>query len=51
MMHTLGRVTSELQARELSTIWWRNIRVSVEERMERMMMMRKGKQRVERRSN
>ena len=48
-MNTLGRVTYELQAKALSTTWWKNIRVRVEGMRGRMMMMRKEKQRVERR--
>jgi hypothetical protein len=42
MINPLGRVTSEIQARELSTTWWQHIRVRDVGRMRRMRMIRKG---------
>ena len=47
MMNTMGRVTSELQARTVSTIWGRNIRVGVELIMQRIMIIRKRKKEFE----
>ena len=37
MKSTMGKVTSELQNRELSTIWGRNIRVRMEGMIERIL--------------
>jgi hypothetical protein len=42
-MNTLGRVTYELQARALSTIGWKNIRVRQVGMTTWRMTMRKGK--------